>query len=226
MKKLLLRKQFYIIDKQYKLAENEKQTAENLIKILARCLRMFEAQNEIYKIINLIEQRLQKLRQLKNEQSRDEPNGEIMKRLYEELLRDTARTLTEIRTLKSIEKTLSRPFMFNGIMYDEDFMPNQMKRKRLQILMQLPYLGESRELCRFMCPDGTIRNVNEVQREMTELEENEALWSESDDEEMDEEDESFEEERFKTINRLNTSSNDKLDKLQSPELKRRQTTTL
>ena len=67
MKKLLLRKQFYIIDKQYKLAENEKQTAENLIKILARCLRMFEAQNEIYKIINLIEQRLQKLRQLKNE---------------------------------------------------------------------------------------------------------------------------------------------------------------
>ena len=68
MKKLLLRKQFYMIDKQYKLAENEKQTAENLIKVLARCLRMFEAQNEIYKIINLIDQRLQKLRQLRKEQ--------------------------------------------------------------------------------------------------------------------------------------------------------------
>ena len=148
-----------------------------------------------------------------------------MKRLYEDLLRDTARTLTEIRTLKSIEKTLSRPFMFNGIMYDGDFMPNQMKRKRLQILMQLPYLGESRELCRFMCPDGTIRSLHEVQREQTELEENEALWSESEDD-MDEDDDYFEEERFKTINRLNTSSNDKLDKLLSPELKRRQTTTL
>ena len=67
MKKLLLRKQFNIIDKQYKLAENEKQTAENLIKILARCLRMFEAQAEILKIINLVEGRLRKLRQFKAE---------------------------------------------------------------------------------------------------------------------------------------------------------------
>lgn len=60
MKKLLLKKQFYIIDKQYKLAENEKQTSVNLIKILARCLKMFDAQTEIYKIIHLIESRLEK----------------------------------------------------------------------------------------------------------------------------------------------------------------------
>ena len=71
-------------------------------------------------------------------------NGEIMKRLYEELLRDSARTLGGIRTLKSIEKTLNRPFMFREVMYDEDYMPNQMRRKRLQILMQMPELTETR----------------------------------------------------------------------------------
>jgi hypothetical protein len=43
MKKLLLTKQFYQIDAQYKKAENEKQTAENLIKLLFRVQKMNEA---------------------------------------------------------------------------------------------------------------------------------------------------------------------------------------
>ena len=37
MKKLLLKRQFYHIDAQYKLAENQKQTAENILKLLVRC---------------------------------------------------------------------------------------------------------------------------------------------------------------------------------------------
>ena len=68
MNKLLLKKQFYVIDKQYKLAENEKQTSENLIKILSRCLKMYDAQNELYKIIMLIETRIETLHILKKEQ--------------------------------------------------------------------------------------------------------------------------------------------------------------
>lgn len=67
MKKLLLKKQFYIIDKQYKLAENEKQTSENLVKLLARCLKMFDAQSSVYKIIHLIESRLENLKEIKKE---------------------------------------------------------------------------------------------------------------------------------------------------------------
>lgn len=43
MKKLLLTKQFYLIDAQYKKAENEKQTAENLIKLMFRVQKMNEA---------------------------------------------------------------------------------------------------------------------------------------------------------------------------------------
>ena len=43
MKILLLTKQFYQIDAQYKKAENEKQTAENLIKLLFRVQKMNEA---------------------------------------------------------------------------------------------------------------------------------------------------------------------------------------
>ena len=65
MKKLLLKKQFYIIDKQYKLADNEKQTAENLIKIIARIIKMYEAQSEVHKIINYLEERLDNLREFR-----------------------------------------------------------------------------------------------------------------------------------------------------------------
>ena len=43
MKKLLLKKQFYMIDNQYKVAEDKTQTSENLIKILSRCIKMYDA---------------------------------------------------------------------------------------------------------------------------------------------------------------------------------------
>ena len=58
MKKLLLGKQFKLIDKQYKNVEGEKETSETLIKILSRCLRMFDAQGRIWKILNFIESRV------------------------------------------------------------------------------------------------------------------------------------------------------------------------
>jgi len=95
---------------------------------------MYEAQAEILKIINLISERNEKLKEFKKEQHKDEPDGNELKRLYKNLILLSARTLAEIRTLKTIEKTLNRPFMFHGIMYDMDFMHCQMKRKRLQIL--------------------------------------------------------------------------------------------
>lgn len=91
MTKLLLKKQFYIIDKQYKLAENEKQTAENLIKILARCLKMYDAQEAILKIINLIETRLEKLKDIKKESRKEQPDQAIIRKLYIESVRVSGR---------------------------------------------------------------------------------------------------------------------------------------
>lgn len=67
MKKLLLGKQFKLIDKQYKNAEGEKETSENLIKILSRCLRMYDAQGSMYKILNYIESRIIKVKELRKE---------------------------------------------------------------------------------------------------------------------------------------------------------------
>lgn len=61
MKKLLLIKQFYQIDAQYKQAENEKQTADNIIKLMIRIQKMNEAQGEITKILVLIHQRVEKM---------------------------------------------------------------------------------------------------------------------------------------------------------------------
>lgn len=89
-----------------------------------------------------------------------------------------------------------------------------MKRKRVQILMQRPDLANSRELSKFMLEGGEVRSVHEMPREDTELGENEPLWSESEDEDSDDLDEGGE---FKTLDRLNTSSHDKLDRLQSLE---------
>ena len=122
MKKLLLKKQFYVIDNQYKLAENEKQTSENLIKILSRCLKMYDAQNELYKIIMLIEERLESLNELKKEQRKEAPESIKFRKLYQEIVKFSVRILGQIRVLKDIEKCMNRPFMFNGVMYDGDHM--------------------------------------------------------------------------------------------------------
>ena len=89
-----------------------------------------------------------------------------------------------------------------------------MKRKRLQVLMQRPDLANSKELSMFLLEGGEVRSVHEMHREDTELGENEPLWSESEDEDSEDIDEGGE---FKTLDRLNTSSHDKLDRLQSLE---------
>ena len=65
-----------------------------------------------------------------------------------------------------------------------------------------------------MLEGGEVRSVHEMHREDTELGENEPLWSESEDEDSEDLDEGGE---FKTLDRLNTSSHDKLDRLQSLE---------
>ena len=93
MNKLLLKKQFYIIDKQYKLADNEKQTSENLIKILSRCLKMYDAQNELYKIIMLIEERIEAASALKKEQRAQNPDSIKFRKLYQEMVKLSVRIL-------------------------------------------------------------------------------------------------------------------------------------
>ena len=206
MKKLLLKKQFYMIDNQYKLAENEKQTSLNLLKILSRCLKMYDAQNEILKIINLIESRTEKLRDFKKAQRAEKPSGNDLKKLYVELVRISGRIYAEIRILKSIEKALARPFMFNGKMYDGEHMHLQLKRKRLQILGQVPELIDCSELKMFLSDEGTVGDTRQIAREDTELKEGEALWSSSSEEESDAEDEDGGTNYDTTFNRINETS--------------------
>ena len=151
---------------------------------------MFDAQTEIAKIINLIETRQEKLQELKLEMSQDEPDGAAMTKLYAELVRRSARIHTEIRVIKQLEKTLTRPFVFNGNMYDGDHMFDQMRRKRLQILELCPDLAEVRDLKMFMLPGGEISDTRKIKREDYELRQDEELWS-SDSEEPDSETEDF-----------------------------------
>ena len=93
MKKLLLKRQFYHIDAQYKLAENEKQTAANILKLLTRCQKMHEAQSEITKTLVLIHSRMDKNMSLRMElKSNVEPeNIKTIKKLYADLVRLSSR---------------------------------------------------------------------------------------------------------------------------------------
>ena len=94
MKKLLLKRQFYHIDAQYKLAENEKQTKENILKLLVRNQKMHEAQNEITKILMLIHQRMDKVMSLRMDikNRAEEPHIEkVVKKLYTDSVRLSSR---------------------------------------------------------------------------------------------------------------------------------------
>ena len=93
-----------------------------------------------------------------------------------------------------------------------------MKRKRLQILGQLPELAESNEMKMFMLEEGAISDVRKMAREETELKEDEPLWSSSSEEDSDEEEVHADE--FTTLNKLNDSSQGQLSPL---ELKRNTT---
>ena len=130
MKKLLLKKQFYMIDQQYKQLDGKAQTSENLIKILSRCIKMYDAQQEICKILMLIHTRLERysemrkelrtfceMKKVKNEHQFDHSR---MKKLYIDLVKLSCRINVNIRTLRDIEKCMNRPFMFNGMNYDID----------------------------------------------------------------------------------------------------------
>jgi len=55
------------------------------------------------------------VKELKAETRIDQPDPMKLAGLYFALLRLSSRILTEIRVLKSLEKTLDRPFMFNKV---------------------------------------------------------------------------------------------------------------
>lgn len=144
---------------------------------------MFDAQDAILKIIGLIETRLEKLKDIKHACRKVQPDPAIVKKLYSEAVRISGRIYEEIRVLKQIEKTLVRPFVFQGMIYDEDHMHAQMKRRRLQILQQFPELANANELKRFLLANGTISDVRQISREETELKEEEPLYSSSSEDE-------------------------------------------
>lgn len=77
--------------------------------------------------------------------------------------------------------------MFHGVMYDEDHMFRQMRRKRLQILTMMPELASDKRMQDFLLQDGVVRNIHNIDRQQTELEEGELLWSDSEDEDDDDE---------------------------------------
>ena len=78
-----------------------------------------------------------------------------------------------------------------------------MKRKRLQILGQMPELSDSNELKMFMLASGTMSDIRQIEPAEFELKEDEPLWSESSS--------GSEDDDFDAINRLNDNSMEKLE---------------
>ena len=94
--------------------------------------------------------------------------------------------------------------MFDGKMYDEAYMHEQIKRKRLQILQEMPELADTSEMKVFMLANGQISDIRSIEPEEFEMQPNEPLWSDSEDSDSDDDDD------FDSLNRLNHSSMDKL----------------
>ena len=92
---------------------------------------MTDAQDVIKKVLFLIESRLIKLSELKQETRQTPVDLDRVKKCYSESVRLSSRIHAEIRVLKQMERSLNRPFVFNGNLYDEDYMSNQLRRRRI-----------------------------------------------------------------------------------------------
>lgn len=111
------------------------------------------------KILALLHTRIEKKMELKKElrgfaeaKIKNEQEGYDLKpirKMYQEMVRLSARIMSNIRTLKDIERAMTRPFVFSGARYDEDYMFYQMKRLRLKIIKQIPRLKDTVELKMF-----------------------------------------------------------------------------
>ena len=204
MAKLLLKRQFYHIDAQYKLAENEKQTAANILKLLTRCKKMSEAQNEITKILMLVHQRMDKLMVLKDTvkaippfvpeewgaSKRRKPAQEpqhlrTIKKLYPELVRLSSRIYIAVATLKDNEKALHRPFIFARNQYDDDWMHKTLKSLRLRILKKCPELNEAAELKVLLTKSGDVSDIRKLARSEYAKDSEAATTSSSEEDNMD-----------------------------------------
>ena len=144
--------------------------------MLNRCIKMYDTVAEIYKLVNFIDERFQKMLELKQLLKKDIYDGKKLKTLYKELVRLSQRVLSSIRLIKSTEKCLNRPFMFNRQAYDDDFMFHELRRKRLQILSVCPQLNDSHEMMMFMKQDGEVCDVRRLNREDFSLDKSEHLW--------------------------------------------------
>ena len=100
----------------------------------------------------------------------------------------------------------------------------QLKRKRLQLLGQLPELADSSELKMFLTYEGTLSDTRHVAREEIELKEGEGLWSSSSEGSSSDGDDDEAGDFETTFNRLNeTSSMDRARTHASRELHKRPT---
>jgi len=106
---------------------------------------------------------------LKKETRKDKPDLEVVKKLYKESTHLSGHIYSEIRSLKQIEHTLLRPFVFDGKIFDSDHMHNQMKRRRIQILNQFAGLTGAQEINLFLTKAGEVSNVGNVSKEELEL---------------------------------------------------------
>lgn len=175
MMKLLLSRQFHFIDKQYKREESE-QTVENVIKLLSRIQKMHDTQHEITRIIAMIYQRKEDYKEIKLDLNRcitekkqddiklEDINKDSLLRLYPMLVRLSSKIRVGIQGLKSLEKTMNRPFVFEGIEYDGDYMHKQLKRLRLKICKTFPFISDTAQMETFFTKDGNISEVRKLRK--------------------------------------------------------------
>lgn len=115
MKRILLYRQFLKLDKEYKLNDyNPERNLENVIKILMRCKRIYDAQQDIMIILIMIQKRIEKVKSLKLMLEIKHPDRKELRKCYLDALKLSSRIHIKISSLQDFEKTLDRPFVFGG----------------------------------------------------------------------------------------------------------------
>lgn len=85
--------------------------SEQVIKCLLRCRKLFEAKDEIIKILLFVNRREQLLNVLEDEL--DNISWNEAKTVYIEIVKISLRTYNQIEKLKVDNSMLNRPFIFN-----------------------------------------------------------------------------------------------------------------
>lgn len=123
---------------------------------------MQDAQEEIRKILKMINERVLLTTKLQEAINKSRKNLDHIKNYYRDIVKLSSRIFLAIQGLKYTERALNRPFVFKAKVYDE-FMNSEVRIMRHKILKVCPSLTGEDNLNLFLKTNGDVGDVKHAQ---------------------------------------------------------------